>query len=159
MNRWLALGLLLLWGCGSAKDQDNNVAPDTNQIERLSTPPEVKEDPQAGARLEPITAQDISDAGISSAACDFSSNGVILLAATGSDAIAKIAGEIIHPVQSSPAGPSGGFFEDRRLSISVGRTEAGPAPDAAIGAPARATITNRRTEKQVELTGIWRCRA
>ena len=152
------IGLIGLAGCGRDDGEEVAAAPDTNQIERLSTPPETVEDPQAGARLEPLTEQDIAAAGIGPSHCGFSSNGVLLLASNGSDTIAKIAGEVFHPVPSSPIGPSGGFFEDRGLSISVGRTEAGAVYDSAGGAPARATITNRRTRVQAELTGLWACR-
>jgi hypothetical protein len=55
-------------------------------------------------------------------------------------------------------GPTGGFFEDRRVSISVGRTgEVAPAAGAAGPWRARITVTNRRANAQVELDGVWRC--
>ena len=157
MARTVPFVLLILASCSAGGDDNLASAPDVNQIERLSTPPEVTDDPQAGARLEPLSSQELAAAGMGSA-CGFSSGGALLLAAQGSDTLVKVAGELIHPVQSSPMGPSGGFFEDRRLSISIGRTEAGAVYDDTGAAPARATITNRRNEAQVELTGIWACR-
>src|SRR5688572_2228996 len=128
MPRTLAFFLVFLAGCSAAGDDNLASAADLNQIERLSTPPEIIDDPQAGARLEALSPQDLAGAGMQYS-CGFSSGGALLLAAEGSDTLVKVAGELIHPVQSSPMGPSGGFFEDRRLSISVGRTEAGPAYD------------------------------
>ena len=47
----------------------------------------------------------------------------MLLAATPSDAIARIGGQLLHFAHAAPVGPSGGFFEDRQTSISVGRTD------------------------------------
>ena len=65
-----------------------------------------------------------------------------------------------HFDQSSPAGPTGGYFTDRQLSISIGRTdEIDPGGTGDDRWPARLTATNRRTRAQVELTGTWRCGA
>ena len=52
-------------------------------------------------------------------------------------------------------GPSGGYFEDRQLSVSVGRI--GEATADTGRWPARIVITNRRAEAQIELDGVWRC--
>ena len=158
MRSRLLLGTMLMTGCSIAPEQASGPPLDTNQIEKLSTPAvSVEEDPQAGARLMPLTPSDLQTAQASAQGCSFRSNGALLLATWGSDSIARIDGSIIHLVHSSPVGPSGGFFEDRQVSISVGRTQAGTF-DSRVGAPARATITNRRTHAQVELTGAWACR-
>jgi hypothetical protein len=55
-------------------------------------------------------------------------------------------------------GPTGGFFEDRHVSISVGRTGEVPVGEGAAGSwPGRIIITNRRTNVDMRLDGAWRC--
>ena len=56
------------------------------------------------------------------------------------------AAQTLHFTHSAPVGPSGGFFEDRQVSISVGRTDPPKRRRGdVIGWPARITVTNRRT--------------
>src|SRR5690349_21791690 len=157
--RGAVLALLLLAGCGGGEVGEGNAT--TNQIERLSTPAEEPAgDPDASARLQPLDPGDVTHEGLSGPNCSFSSGGNLLLAATAEDAIARIGGSLLHFIDSAPVGPSGGFFEDRQRSISVGRTEATEGPAQAVaGWPARITVTNRRTGARIELEGIWRCGA
>jgi hypothetical protein len=82
----------------------------------------------------------------------------MLLASVGSDAVVKLGGELRHMIHSAPVGPTGGFFEDRHLSISVGRTTENGTADGETNAwPARIIVTNRRAEIQRELQGVWTC--
>ena len=156
--RRAAVLVLLLAGCGEPDIVGENVGISANQIERLSTPKEEKADPAASVRLAPLGLADLDGAGMQNPACEFTSGGRMLLAATSADAIARIEGRLLHFTHSSPIGPTGGFFEDRQISISVGRV--GEAPLAgADDWPARLTVTNRRTEAQAELSGVWRCAA
>ena len=161
MRAFIAAAALLLAGCGSAGESGGaEGAATTNQIERLSTPAEEKQDPEATVRLQPINLADLDREGMVGAGCDFRRDGQTLLASVGSDAVVKLGGEIRHMIHSAPVGPTGGFFEDRQLSISVGRTaEDGAAADGANTWPARITITNRRAEIQRELQGVWTCDA
>ena len=126
-------------------------------------------DPRAGAgrpirkltaRLQPLDPGDVTHEGLGGPGCASAAAANLLLAASADDAIARIGGRLLHFAHSAPVGPSGGFFEDRQSSISVGRTDAAAGPaQAAAGWPARITVTNRRTGAQVELAGIWRCGA
>ena len=152
------LPALLLAGCGEPDIVSENAGASANQIERLSTPKEESVDPQASVRLAPLGLPDLDGAGMQSPACDFSSGGRMLLAATSADAIARIEGRLLHFTHSSPMGPSGAFFEDRQISISIGRVGAAPL-EGRDGWPARLTVTNRRTEAQAEVSGVWRCAA
>jgi hypothetical protein len=159
MRRAATILALLAAGCGqrdSIVSEDRGVS--ENQIERLSTPEVEIPDPQAPARLHPLRRADLEQAGMIEPPCAFGRDGRMLLAASPADAIARVGGILRHFTHSSPAGPTGGFFEDRQVSISVGRT-GGVAPGGgAAGAwPARITVTNRRAEAQVELSGVWRC--
>ena len=149
---------LPLAGCGSGEAPANGSA-DTNQIERLARPKvEEKADPIATARLQPLSLEDLEQAGMHGAACTFRRDDVLLLAAVGSDALVRIAGELRHLVHSAPVSETGGFFEDRQIAISVGRLEEG-AGVAADGAwPGRLKVINRRTEAELELRGTWACR-
>ena len=159
MARALLLAALLLPGCGEPGAAGNKAAT-ANQIERLSTPRVEKADPEASARLQPITLEDLEREGLLGAGCDFSLEGHTLLVAVGSDAVVRVEGALRHLIHSAPVGPTGGFFEDRQLSVSVGRTEeAGTAGNALAGSAARITVTNRRTEVQREMIGTWRCGA
>jgi hypothetical protein len=159
MRAGLALPCLLLAGCGHEVPVSNGGA-SVEDIQRLSTPKQVVVDTQAAARLQPLAPADLASAGMVAPSCDFSRNGRMLLAVSPSDAIARVAGGLLHFAHSSPAGPTGGFFEDRQLSISVGRVGAViPGQGTAGSWPGRITATNRRAHAQVELEGIWRCGA
>ena len=152
-----ALVLVLLGACGGEAEPPN--AANAADIERLSTPKQApKADPLASVRLQALTAADIEQEGLAGAGCDFRLGDMLVLAAAGSDALVRINGELRHLIHSAPAGATGGFFEDRQLSVSIGRTE-GEGEAAAAGTwPARLTVTNRRTEADLELRGHWSCR-
>ena len=127
----------------------DNQAVSTEQIERVSTPKNEVADVGRAARLEPLSGAEIAEVG-REGSCIFSRGPDILLVAAGSNAIARVAGEARHFVQSAPVEPTGGFFEDRQVSVSIGRVGAeGPA--------ARATTTNRRSETSEEVSGTWIC--
>ena len=167
------VALLLLAGCGSASERGNG-AVDANQIERLAKPRVEKSDPRATARLQRLTREDLEREGLLGAGCVFSRDGQMMLAVVGSDALVRIAGQRRHLIHSAPAGATGGFFEDRQIAVSVGRTDEGDAPPdpgsspgqapgsdrapaGATGWPARLKVVNRRTEAEVELRGDWTC--
>ena len=154
-----ALAILLLTaGCGEPGIVSEDRGVTQNQIERLSTPEVENPDPQAPARLQPLKRADVAEAGLAPPVCAFGRDGRMLLAADAGDAIARIGGTLRHLVHSSPAGPTGGFFEDRQISISVGRTgEVAPGEAGAGRWPGRITATNRRARAQVELDGVWQC--
>ncbi|HWT13682.1 MAG TPA: hypothetical protein VN231_13075 [Allosphingosinicella sp.] len=157
MKAALLAGALSLAACGEGDPPQAGPA-NAAQIERLARPRATKQDPQASARLQPVTPEDLRREGLLGAGCNFSSEGRMLLAAVGSDAVARVEGELRHLVHSASVGPTGGFFEERRLSVSVGRTDdRGRAFGAATSWPARITATNRRTGAQQELPGLWTC--
>jgi hypothetical protein len=148
---------LLAAGCGHEVPVSNGGANEA-EIQRLSTPKQVVVDTQAAARLRPLSAAELDQAGMTAPYCDFSRDGRMLLAVSPSDAIASVAGTLRHFAHSSPAGPTGGFFEDRQVSISIGRVgEVIPGEGAAGSWPGRITVTNRRAHAQIELDGAWRC--
>ena len=154
MRFGLALALLLA-GCGQGGEAPRGGA-NENQITRLSTPVKEEVDPNATARIAPLGPADL--AALAPIACDFSRDGRVLLAANPADAVARIAGSLRHFNQSSPISITGGFFEDRQISISVGRTAAPQPGESEVGSwPGRMTITNRRTNAEVKLDGAWRC--
>ena len=158
MRCWPLLLVMPLAACGGGGETSANVS--ANQIERLATPRVVKADPRASARLQPLTPADLEREGLIGAGCDFSNEGRLLLAAVDSNAIVRIQGEMRHLVHSAPVGPTGGFFEDRQLSVSVGRSsEEGMRRGEVTSWPARITVTNRRTEVQQQMTGLWTCGA
>lgn len=153
--RAAAIPLLLLAGCGGGTGGEN-AGISTNQLERLATArPEPATDPQLPARPQPLVPADLEGAAMPRPACDFSKTGHMLLAATPSDAIARVDGRLYHFNHSSPIGPTGGFFEDRQLSISIGRVA--DTTGRAGRWSARMTVTNRRANAQVEIVGTWRC--
>ena len=149
--------LLLVGGCGSAAERGDGEA-DANQIARLARPKAVNRDANATARLQPLTMEDLEREGLSGAGCLFRRDGQLLLAAVGSDSLIRIGGLRRHLIHSAPVGATGGFFEDRQLSVSVGRTDANGAPgDGGMIWPARLKVSNHRTEAEIELHGFWTC--
>ena len=160
MRGALALVLLLAACGGDGQSGAGEMKVDENQLERLSRPKvEQQVDLQLTARPQPLTGADLRGAAMPDPpACDFSSGGHTLFAANRGDAIARVNGALYHFDQSSPAGPTGTFVQDRQLSISIGRTtEIDPGGTDDDRWPARLTATNRRSRAQVELTGTWRC--
>jgi hypothetical protein len=151
MRRSAAFALVLLAACGGTGEADE--APDTNEIRRLSTPGNSAEDTKAGsASIGPLRPEDLAALGEGGAQCRFLRNDQLLVAASGTDAVARVGGELRHFVQTAAADESGIFLEDRQVSISIGRAD--PAGEAA-----RLTVTNRRTEVQERWAGSWRCGA
>jgi len=151
----LALGLA---ACGRGEDANGYAT--ANQIERLASPPERKSDPLVAVRLEPIAPAELEREGVVGAGCAFTRDGRMLLAAAGGNAIVRVGGATRHLVQTNPVGPSGGFFEDRQLSVSVGRTgAAGAAAGEARSWPARLRVSHRRGELHRDLLGVWTCGA
>ena len=147
MRAWPLLALAALAACGG--DAGGNQPVSTEQIARVSTPRNEVTVVRPSARLEPLSGDEIDEVG-RDGGCIFSRGPDILLVAAGSNAIARVDGAARHFVQSAPVEPTGGFFEDRQISISIGRADTeGPA--------ARATTTNRRTEESDEIDGTWTC--
>ncbi|WP_129792536.1 hypothetical protein [Sphingosinicella sp. CPCC 101087] len=159
MSFRFAMTLVLLAGCGREDGAlEGNAS--ANQIERLSTPSEEEGDPLTAVRLQPLEPSDVEREGLLGAGCAFSVGGQLLLAATGGDAIVRMQDGIRHLVPSGPIGPTGGFFEDRQLSISVGRSgPAGRAVAEGSSRPARITVTHRRAELEQAHAGAWTCGA
>ena len=159
--RTLGLALLLLSGCGRETELvGDNKGVTLNQIELLSTPEEeILVDPNQSARPAPLRRGDVVQAGMTDPACRFGRDGRLLFAASGGDAIARVGGRLLHFTHSSPMGPTGGFFEDRLVSISIGRTGGNISGERVGTWPARLTVTNRRNRAQVELDGAWQCGA
>lgn len=150
--------LLTAAGCGERGIVSEDRGVSQNQIERLSTPEVENPDPQAPARPQPLARADLEQAGMTAPACVFGRDGRVLLAVSPAQAVARVAGALRHFAPASPVGPTGGFFEDRQISISVGRVgEVVPGEGAAGSWPGRITVTNRRARAQVELDGVWRC--
>jgi hypothetical protein len=150
---------VLVAGCGHEAPVANGGANEA-QIQRLSTPIQLVEDTQSAARPQPLAPADLDRAGMAAPLCEFRRDERMLLAVSQSDAIARVAGTLRHFAHSSPVGPTGGFFEDRQVSVSVGRVgEVIPGESAAGRWPGRITVTNRRARAQVELDGVWRCGA
>lgn len=157
MRPVLLASLLLLAACGPADAPANGTA-DANQIRRLARPKVEKQDPRETARIQPLTEEDLEREGLLGAGCRFRRDGQLMLVAVGSDSLVRFAGQRRHLIHSAPVGATGGFFEDRQLSISVGRTDENGAPgDGGMIWPARLKITNRRTEAEVEMQGFWTC--
>jgi len=157
MRGYAAFLVLSLAGCGEPGPVGEDRGVTANQIARLSTPEvEPTGDPLASAKLQPLRRSD-SIGAAASGGCRFSANQRILLVSTAAASVARVGGQLRHFVSAAPIGGTGGFFEDRNVSISVGRAEPSAAAGEAGRWPARITVTNRRTGAQTRLNGHWRC--
>lgn len=143
---FLIPALMAFSACNSAPGDEQ--APNTQQIENLSKiEEEPKADPRESVRLQSLASEDLllgSDGG-----CRFTAQRGILLATAGEGAVARLGDELRTLIPTGPAGPSGGFYEQGQMSISVGRGE-GATPD-------RLAVTNRRTGAHVVERGAWEC--
>ena len=151
--------VLLLLGCEEGLVSDDRGVT-VNQIERVSTPKEEARPPDLVERLQPITREDLERAGLVGAGCNFSSGGRLLLVAASEGALVRFGPQLVRLAGAGPVSPSGGFFEHRQVSVSVGRlSEKDGAADESASWPARAIVTNRRTEVVNEIQGVWTCGA
>ena len=150
---------LLLSACEDGLvSEDRGVT--ANQIELVSTPRNEAEPIDLVERLQPITRSDIEREGLLGAGCDFSANGSLLLVAAGDGALVRFGRDLVHLVGAGPVGPTGGFFEDRQVSVSVGLLgDNRSVVNEPRSGPARAIVTNRRTEVENEIEGVWTCGA
>jgi hypothetical protein len=153
MRAAVLFAIALLAGCGEDSPVSDGKGPSEDEIRRLSTPEVEVIDPQRPVRPQPLKVADLAP--MPAPVCAFGRDGKMFLAVSEREAIARIRGRLRHLAHRAPLGPSGGFFADRRISISIGRV-GGVSGD--IGAwPARITITNRRAGAQMEIEGVWRC--
>ena len=145
--RLLVAAACLLAGC----DAGGNRAAENDQIERLSRPHNVAVPTGNPAALLPLTPEDLADEDYADAPCAFTVGGRLLLAASGEGALARLEDGLRHLVPSGLVGPTGGYFEERQVSISIGR-------DADGEEAARARVTHRRAGAQQDIMGDWTCR-
>ena len=151
--------IILLLGCEDGLVSDDRGVT-ANQIERISTPKEDPRPPDLVERLQPITGADLERGGLVGARCDFSSGGRQLLVAVSGGGLVRFGPHLVRLIAAGPVGPTGGFFEDRRVSVSVGRlSEEGDTAGETASWPARAIVTNRRTDVENEIQGVWTCGA
>jgi hypothetical protein len=143
-TRMAALLTLLAAACG----ENGNGNASREQIERLSRPAENKvEDVSRTARLQPLQQADA--ASLPRASCRFVRENRVYVLGSAEGALARIGGGLRTLVPAGPVGETGGFFEDRQLSLSVGA-------GTAVGS-GRVLVTNRRTGAQTMILGIWNC--
>ena len=157
MRAAAAILLLVASGCGPRGPVVPKGGASENQIERLSTLKVEPVDPSASARLQPLQIGDPTAGPPGSGLCDFSLGGAIYLVASPVDSVARTGGRVLHLVPSGPFGETGGFFEDRQISISVGRDRQAAGAGQAGRWPARLVSTNRRTRAHAEMAGLWSC--
>jgi hypothetical protein len=143
MRAAVALALLLMAGCGSSDEAEMNV----EELERIAIQQNQAQDIGATARLQPLSGIG-PPPGYHDIACRFTRNGELLVLAGIYRAAARIDGTLRIFQTQGPIGPTGGFFRDRELALSVGVEGA---------APARARVTNRTTGAREEQEGQWQC--
>ena len=155
--RGILLLSLALAACDKGPPVMNQGASEA-QIRRLATLNVVPPDLTLPAHVQPLLPADLVRNGIGQPTCDFTRDGQMLLAINATEAVARVAGIVRHFVHASPMGPTGGFFSDRQVSISVGRTGQIVPGESGVGRwPARMTVTNRHENAQLEQSGVWRC--
>ena len=142
--RVAALGLILLAaGCGQGRDAEVN----SELLERIAIQQNESMDIEATVRLQPI-AGIVPPPAYAGRECRFTRGSEVLIHAFSAAAAARIDGVVRVFRVEGPVGPTGGFFRDRELAISIGM---------APGAPARARVTNRATRRELDVEGQWQC--
>ena len=135
--------LILTQGCGEDRDAQVN----SQMLNRIAFQHNEARDLGASARLQPTTAVAAppDHAGL---ACRFTHGEALLVQAFGAGASARVNGALRAFRAEGPVGPTGGFFRDRELALSIG---------VQSGAPARARVTNRSTGAREDHEGQWQC--
>lgn len=139
-----ALGAVLLGlaGCGGGDPQVNSA-----QLNRIAFQRNELVDVGLTARLQPLGAF-AAPADYRGPVCRFSRGADTLVVAFGNAAAARIDGRLRGFRAEAMVGPTGGFYRDEELALSIG---------VAPNAPARARVTNRLTEAREDAEGSWVC--
>ncbi len=141
MKAWPIVPAFLLGACQAEEPGEDRKA-DANQIARLAEPSQAVVDVGESARLQPLGPTETQPG----PGCDFEERGRRLLTARGGTAMIRLGGKVRHLVPVTPVGATGGFFEDRQLSVSIGRDGEPADAGATEGSwAARLTVTNRLT--------------
>ncbi len=158
----LAIGatVLILAACGGSGPQgdasSSNLAtagpppqPATGRESQDSAPP---------LRLEPLGLDEVEQARLRGAGCDFTVGEQLLLVAAEGEAIAKVNGRVVRLYHNAALGPTGGFFASPEARISVGRIEgAEQQRDEGMSWPARIAATSPANGAPSRIEGRWSC--
>ena len=139
----VAAALILLSGCGGADEAQVNSA----QLNSIAFQRNEMVDVGLTARLQPLGAF-AAPADYRGPICRFTRGAEMLVFAFGDTAATRVNGVVRTFRARAMIGPSGGFYRDNELSLSVG---------VEPNAPARARVTNRVTEAQEDAEGLWEC--
>ena len=144
-------GAALLAACGGEDEAPElSDAERANIIENIAVArPEKEVEPQPPA-LQPLSAAEVA-ALPPGPKCGFTSGGQLVFAGGGARGIARVDGTLVSLPATGPAGATGGFYSDGRISVSVGQ------PNTAV--LGRLTLTDRAREKkgEAEIRGTWSC--
>lgn len=159
MYRLSLLACLALAACGGS---DEEVDPEVNSTEELENRLEALhelQDPLPPQRLAYLQAADLGPEMRAGPACRLHQNGVLLLVANASGAVARVDGRRVPLAISGPVGPTGGFFKAPGVTVSVGRTTpfAGNADSYVAGWPARATVGGSADIPPEKHEATWIC--
>lgn len=134
---------LLAAGCGGSGDR----AASSDQLNRIAFEQNRMADIGRTARLQPLGAF-AAPVDYQGPICRFTRGGDLLVLAFGNAAAARIDGVLRTFRAQAVIGPTGGFYRDNELALSIG---------VEAGQPARARVTNRVTQAQEDAHGIWTC--
>ena len=134
---------LLAAGCGRRDDG----AASSEQLNRIAFQQNRMADIGRTARLQPLGAF-AAPADYQGPICRFTQGTELLVVAFGNAAAARVDGVLRTFQAQAMIGPTGGFYRDNELALSIG-----VEPDE----PARARVTNRVTEAQEDAYGVWAC--
>lgn len=137
------IAAILMAGCGDGGDRGVNSA----QLNRIAFQRNEMADIGVTARLQPLGTFAAPE-GYQGPVCRFMRDGDTLVFAFGSAAAARVDGRLRSFRAEAMIGPSGGFYRDDELALSIG---------VEPNEPARARVTNRMTEAQEDARGNWAC--
>ena len=133
---------LLAAGCGGEEAPVNSA-----QLNRIAFQRNEMADVGLTARLQPLGAF-AAPADYRGPICRFTRGADTLVFAFGNAAAARVDGRLRSFRAQAMIGPSGGFYRDEELALSIG---------VEPNRPARARVTNRLTEAREDVEGLWEC--
>ena len=142
----IVVAALLASGCDSSPGVNGgNVTGE--MIERIAKQQNIVADVSATVRLQPLGPVGVVG-GAGGAPCRFTRDDNLLFIASGETGAARIDGTTRNLRVEGSVGPTGGFFRDREIGVSIG---------VAQGGAARIVVTNRLTDAREEAIGSWSC--
>jgi hypothetical protein len=148
--------MLILAGCGPSEHDRGLTEEEINALGLGANKSAAAEPAPATIGLEALNPGDLTGANLRPI-CMLRIGGQPVLAAERYRALVNRHGRSVELRVEGPVGATGGFFQNKAISISVGRPYDRSDPDQVAAGPARARLNDRSRGTSNEVDADWSC--